>query len=232
MNETINETAVPAAFNLETIKKQALAVITNPVEFYRTMPIAGGFKEPLLFLVAMSLVTGILRAILMIGTSFAGALGMLVVTPILAAIFGFVGAAIVFLVWKLMGSGRDYETAYRCFAYAAAISPITALLSYIPYLGGVAATGWGLFLLYAASITVHGIAVSKAKMVWGILFAVFALVGISTEAAGRRAAKNLERFQQQVGQQIGREDMTPEEAGRMLGEFLRGMEKSSREQQQ
>lgn len=217
-----------ASVDIESIKSKAIAVITKPVEFYRAMPATGGLKDPVIFLVVMSLITGIIRAILAIFSSIGIALGALILTPVFALIFGFVGAAIVFVIWKLMGSSQNYETAYRCLAYASAIMPINTLLSLVPYLGGVAASAWGFYLVYVASIEVHRISAQRAKLVWGILFAVSALLGISAEAGSRRMQRDFSDLQQQLNQ----EDMTPEQAGEIMGQFLKGLEKGAEPSEQ
>jgi uncharacterized membrane protein YdjX (TVP38/TMEM64 family) len=42
--------------------------------------------------------------------------GAIIFMPIAVAIGSFIGAAILFVIWKLMGSQEDYETAYPlCF---------------------------------------------------------------------------------------------------------------------
>ena len=51
------------------------AVLTNPVEFFKNMPKEGGYVAPLIFMVAMALVTAIVMAI--IGLLGFGAPGMM-----------------------------------------------------------------------------------------------------------------------------------------------------------
>jgi len=219
----MTENTTTQSINIQSIKAKAIAVITNPVEFFRSMHTTGGFKDPLIFMVAISLVTGVVRAIFTIFSSFGIAVSLLVLTPILTAIFGFVGAAIAYVIWKLMGSSHNYETAYRCVAYASAIAPITTLISFVPYLGGVAATAWGFYLIYVASVETHRIPIQKAKLVWGILFLVIALLGISAETGNRRMHAKFSELQEQMNE----EDMTPEQAGQFMGEFLKGLEKGA-----
>ncbi len=130
----------------------AIAVITNPIGFFKTMPKTGGLVEPLIFLALIGGVGGILQAILSIfgvglAASFFMALAYIVVVPIVTALFGFVSAAILFVIWKLMGSLEPFETAFRCGAYAAAITLLTTLLGIIPYLGPLLGLGWMTYLL-------------------------------------------------------------------------------------
>jgi hypothetical protein len=79
--------------------------------------------------------------------SFFMGLAFIVIAPIATALFSFVSGAILYIIWKLMGSQEPFETAFRCGAYAAAISPLTTLLGVIPYLGSLLGLGWMTYLL-------------------------------------------------------------------------------------
>jgi hypothetical protein len=108
--------------------------------------------------------------------SVRAALASIIYMPIGALIFGFVGAAILFGIWKLMGSNESYETAYRCGAYASVTIPILTILGIIPYAGVLIGLAWMLFLLVTASVEVHKIAAKTAWMVFGIITAILALI--------------------------------------------------------
>jgi hypothetical protein len=111
--------------NFAEMPQTAIDVLTKPAEFFKSMPKAGGFLEPLIFAVIMGLITGIIQAILgFVGLGPAGSygagmgagFGAIIFMPIAVAIGSFIGAAILFVIWKLMGSQEDYETAYPlCF---------------------------------------------------------------------------------------------------------------------
>jgi hypothetical protein len=201
----------------------AVEVVTRPVDFYREMPRSGGFTDPLIFIMAMGLVAGVAQAVLSIFVSSPGSFGLLsvILSPIMAGIFGFVGAAILFVIWKLMGSAHSFETAYRCAAYAAAISPLTALFHPIPYLGPLVGLFWGFYLAVVASVEVHGIESKKAWVVFGALAVVFALLSVSAEHSARRFASGVADFKV--------DEMTPEEAGKKMGEFMKGFKKGAGE---
>jgi hypothetical protein len=206
-----------------TILNTAVEVITRPVDFYRKMPKSGGFADPLVFIVAMGLAAGVVQAILSIFMRMPGGIGLLavIITPIMAGLFGFVGAAILFGIWKFMGSTQNYETAYRCAAYAAAISPITTLVHPIPYVGGLIGLFWGFYLAATASVEVHGIEPKKARTVFGALAIVFALLSIGAEYSARKTTARMSDFK--AG------EMTPEEAGKKMGEFMKGFKKGAGE---
>lgn len=208
---------------LDTVKQ----VIVDPAGFFRAMPKSGGFGEPLIFMVIMGLAAGVVGAVfgllrLGYGPRGIGALGVIVAYPIGAVIGGFVGGLILFVIWKLMGSKESYETAYRCGAYMSAIMPFTLVLGAIPYVGPLVQAAWGLWLVVNASVEVHKIKAQTAWIVFGILTALMALGGISSQ----RTARRLERELQQYGIKSGKE-MTPEEAGRATAAFVKAFQEQA-----
>lgn len=126
--------------NFAAFPQTAIKVLTAPAAFFREMPKTGGFVEPLVFAVVMGVIAGLIQSVISIlglnvAAGMATGVASIVIMPIMIAIVGFVGAAILFVIWKLMGSQESYETAYRCGAYISAFAPIAAVLSIIPYLG-------------------------------------------------------------------------------------------------
>ncbi len=222
------------------IPSQAIRVITDPVGFYRDMPKSGGFLEPLVFLVVMALVAGVVMAILSLiglggpmgGFGTAG-FAAIVMVPIGALIGGFIGAAILYVIWMLMGSKESYETAFRCIAYASAIYPVLAVVRSIPYLGGVIGVLWGLFLMVVASEQVHKIAKNTAYVVFGIIALILVVMNVGAERTARKFMASGEHISESMMEQAKRmEDMTPEEAGKAVGEFLKGLEQAAEGQKE
>ena len=215
--------------NVTLILNTMVEVIKNPVGFFRGMPKSGGFVEPLIFMVCMGVAAGVVQAILaIVGVGFAGsffmALASIIIVPILVAIFGFAGAAILFVIWRMMGSQQSYETAYRCSAYSGGIVPITTVLGVIPYLGAVIGLIWMTYLLVVASAEVHSLNPKTAWIVFGAIAAVFALISISSQFAARKVTDEMSKWEEQMGEM---NDMTPEQAGKAVGEFLKGLEKGA-----
>lgn len=231
MNDTAATPEQQPSSPVANILNQALAVIRTPVAFYRAMPKSGGFGDPLVFVAAMGFIAGVLQALfglLHIGVRLTVplALGAVVYTPVLFVIGSFIGAAILFVIWKLTGSNESYETAYRCGAYASAIAPITAVLGLIPVAGALVEVGWMLFLLVTASVEVHKIAAKTAWIVFGAIAAILAVASISAQLAARRAAKGLEGWAREMnGKSV--KDMTPEEAGKAASSFVKAMQEEA-----
>ena len=191
------------SIDFAAIPQTAVKVLTSPSEFFRQMPKTGGFVEPLVFMIAMGVAAGLLGSILAVlrlqlGTGMAMGVGSVIIMPIMIAIFGFVGAAILFLIWKLMGSQESYETAYRCGAYIGVLTPISVLLHLIPYLGGAASVLLMTFFLVTASIAVHNIPSQKAWLVFGIIGGLLVLFSVSAEMTARRIGKEAVRFRQEA----------------------------------
>ncbi len=227
-------------FNLGKVIEDAKQVVTQPVAFYKSMPQTGGFAEPCIFLVVMALIMGAMATLFSffgMGKMGAVAIGFssIIIIPVMALIGSFVGALIMFVVWKLMGSEKDYETAYRCIAYASVIYPIMPLVAWMPYLGTLVGVGWGMYLMYLATLEVHQIKQQTAQTVIGVLAAVIIFIQLSGEYAARNIQATIEESTkewQQGAEEMGKafeniskstEDMTPEEAGKALGEFFKGL---------
>jgi len=194
------------SIDFAAIPRTALRVLTQPALFFREMPKTGGFVEPLVFMVAMGVVSGIIGGVLtalfsILGlhfgagmvTGFIAIILMPIYYAVGSAVFGFVSAAILFVMWKIMGSNEEYETAYRCNAYISAVLPVTTVLALIPYAGGAIGVLIGIYYLVHASIETHGIPSRKAWLVFGIIAAVLVIFQISAQTAARRARHNLEK---------------------------------------
>ncbi len=188
----------------------AIRVLTSPAAFFREMPKTGGYVEPLVFMAAMGVAGGIIQAVIaLLHLRAVAAAGMgvsaIVIVPIMVAIFGFVGAAVMFVIWKFMGSQESYETAYRCGAFISAVTPITALLGILPYAGIVVTLAITTYYLVVASVEVHKLPAQKAWMVFGIIGALLALSNVGAQFAARRAASHLEenaKAWQQQGEEM------------------------------
>ena len=196
--------------NFAAMPQTAVRVVTAPAEFFKSMPKTGGFVEPLIFAAIMAVIAGIIQALInILGLSyahvgFAESLGRIIVVPIVVVIFSFIGAAIIFVIWKLMGSQKDYETSYRCWAYLMALAPIVAIISIIPYVGGIINIAIYVYFIVIASTQVHNITSQKAWLVFGIIGAVLVLIGISLEYKARSMAPTAEKYRK-TAEEINRQ---------------------------
>ncbi len=217
------------------IPQTAIRVLTSPMTFFREMPKTGGFVDPLIFAIFMGVISGLIQAVLsIIGLRLVISVGMALASVILMPIFviigSFIGAAILFVIWKLMGSQESYETAYRCGAYISALTPITALLGIIPYIGSPIGIVLGIFFIVIASIEVHKIPSQKAWLVFGIIGAIFVLLSISSEFAARRLAREATKFQKEWEQRSKEMQKQAEETQKAAEELQKQLQKQFPEQ--
>lgn len=226
-------------FDLGVAIAHAKQVITDPTGFYRNMPRQGGYGEPIVFGLVMAVIAGAVFGILsLIGLTGAGAAGLsaIIIFPIGMLIGSFIGAAILFVIWKLMGSPHGFETSYRSVAYAYAILPVLSVIMIIPYLGTVIRVIWSVWLMIIASVEVHGRAQNTARLVFGILGALGLVFSLSGEYAQRNLEAKMQdqaaRMEQSMKslQNLGLDEqgqVDPEKAGRAVGDFLRGMQEAA-----
>ena len=192
--------------NFQEIPSLAIKVITNPIGFYQQMPRSGGLLDPLIFMVILSVVAGVLSAVLSTmglgpGGAMVGGLIAIIMVPIFVVIFGFVGAGIAYVIWNIMGSQENFETAFRCVAYTAAIAPITAILNLVPYLGSFASALWPMALLAIASIHVHRRSEQASWVVFGVIGAILALISVSGEHTSRQLMSGMDDWAEIIERQ-------------------------------
>lgn len=209
--------------------QKAVNVVTRPTDFFQSMPKTGGFGEPLVFAVVMGVISGIIQAILNVagwgaaagyGAGMRSGFGIVIFMPIAAAVGSFIGAAILFVIWKLMGSQENYETAYRCGAYLMALSPITTLIGAVPYAGGIVTIAIYVYYLVIASVCVHHLPSQKAWLVFGIIGAIFALMGLSGEYKIRHMSLGMQPWLQ-AGEDIRRDDQNQAQALQQSADEMR-----------
>ncbi len=191
------------SINFTSIQKTAMSVLTSPFAFFREMPKTGGFVEPLIFMVIMGIIGGLIQTIFSIaGLRFNGIMVMnvwsIILFPICIAIGGFIGAAILFVIWKLLGSQESYETAYRCGAYISVLMPIITVLGLIPYLGSAVGIALYVYFLVIASVEVHKIPSQKAWLVFGIIGAILIIMNISAQYSARKFSREAVKFREKM----------------------------------
>lgn len=147
---------------LEEWFQTARSVVEGPTEFFESESRRDGFQYPVRFAAISIVVSVLLTTVRNLVFTPAGNLG----GPLTVALgsllgglaFGFVAlflwSGIVHLIAYLVGARRGYRTTFAVMAYATALSPVSALLSFIPFLGAM--LGF-LVALYSAYIQIRGI---------------------------------------------------------------------------
>ncbi len=213
--------------HITSLMSTMVSVITHPAVFFNTMPKTGGLIEPLIFLAVMGGIGAMLQSVLSffgegLAASLIIALAIVVVGPIVTAIFGLIISTILYFIWKLMGSQETIETAFRCAAYASATIPLTTLFVIVPCLGSLIGLAWMTYLMVIASVEVHQLDAMKARIVFGIIAGIFALFSISSQIAAHRIFSNIDQFQTTINRY---DQISPEEVGEKAGNFLKGIKK-------
>ena len=174
----------------DTIKKSPkifVQIVTDPKRFFASMPKSGGYTEPLVYTILISLLTAALFTIFehftlsalsplrgLYGVPPAGiSYAPFIFIPIQIIAGTFINAAILYVIWLWMGSKESYETAYRSLAYIGSVTVLTMVLSLIPVLGWIVALAYTVWLVVLASEQVHGIPKNLAIKVFGILGIIF-----------------------------------------------------------
>lgn len=149
-------------------------ILVAPRTFYAGMPARGGVAEALIFLLVLEVIAGIVKGAFYMITGGQAPATMYVLWgvmfyPFAVALLSFAVAGVLWLVWFLLGSRLPYETAYRCFAFTAAIAPVTTLLGAVPYLGWGVHLLWTFALLAIASEEVHELPRLRSRLTFGVL---------------------------------------------------------------
>jgi len=180
--------------NFAAMPRVAVRIVIAPAEFFHKIPKKGGFLEPLAFAGVAGFAASIIHAIWsFLGFGYGGQaqsgwawiLLSIIIIPIILAICSFIGAAIAFLIWKLMGSRQGYKVSYRCMAYLMALAPLIATIEIIPYAGMVLSFAIVTFYMVVVSKEVHGISVLKSLTVFGIICLSLTMLSLHSEYTER-----------------------------------------------
>lgn len=212
--------------DFRSIINTMMQVVLRPIEFFKKMPKDGGYSDPVIFLVSMGILTSIIQIMCKLlgvcgfSESFSIVVFAFIITPLLMLGFGFVIAIIWFVIWKLMGSEEVYEVAFRCIAYTSGVSVFTTAMYAIPYVGGILGLAWIMYLMIIISTEVHRLELHHTLKVLTIIFLFLALTATCSQYQTRKMAKQTNDYHEKFGEKM---DMTPKEAGRDVGELLKGM---------
>lgn len=208
----MNESKVTVQIYIKGLIDLAIKLVVKPVDFFQTMSKTGGLIDPLLFVIMTALLGVVLSAVKSSISYGAGIhdVGMLaiwlIIVPLIAVIMSFFVAGVCFAIWTFTGSNENYETSYRCLAYIQIMSPITILLSFVPYLGllGIA---WWLYLMVIATREVHKISVQPAALVFGIIAILFGLAYYSSVSSEIDSKEHLKEFTKELQKMPGTSGM-------------------------
>jgi len=180
---------------IETCKE----VILKPSDFYRKMPTIGGYTDPLTFAAISFLIYGVISTLTGVLLSrvgymngmYGGMLGEIygvgefsssmiilyvIIVPILGIVILLIDAAILNIIYKVLGGTGNYEGTLRFTSYANAVNIIT----WIPIIGWIFSL-YSLYLYIVGGSIVHNISMWKSAV--AILLDMI-LIGLLAVAIG------------------------------------------------
>ena len=192
--------------DISTLLNESWETLLNPKDYFLSMPLKGGFSEPVLKAAMYGTVAGLFSLLWTLlglsvlgGTMWSGALGiMTLISSIIGAIIAaFLGGAIMLLISAMCGGNTDYETNVRVAASLMVIYPINAFMAFlygintdIGSIVGLAISFYSLYLLYHAVILSLKGNESSAKIV-AIVLVLLTLLGFF---GGRKASQSVQDF--------------------------------------
>ncbi|MFA5138427.1 MAG: Yip1 family protein [Elusimicrobiota bacterium] len=116
----------------------------------------------------------------------AAAVVSIVLVPVLALVFSFIGSGIYHVICKILGGKGSFSGSYNALAGIIALAPISSALRIVPY-GEILPQLYGLYLVVQAAWGVHRVPKVRAWIVFGLLTAI----GIAGNIAMNKARELL-----------------------------------------
>ncbi|MDD3873142.1 MAG: YIP1 family protein [Methanosarcina sp.] len=163
-------------------------VMQRPSDFFREMPKTGGYTDPLTFAAISFIIYALLTALLTVlfgrvmymddgmyggmyggmyngmygearGFGFFTILMTVIITPIAGIISLFIEAAILYIIYKVLGGTGNYEGTVRFICYATAV----VVLSWVPILGWIFGI-YGIYLYIVGGMYVHNVSMTRSAI--------------------------------------------------------------------
>lgn len=199
----MNDTSI----DLHKILNETRETLLNPKEYFASMPLKGGFAEPVIKAVIYGVVAGLIALLWSLlglsaiggGGIWGGAVGLMALfwSILGSVIVVFIGGAVMFIISVACGGNTDFEANLRVAASLMAVYPINAFLSFIYgisfTLGGIvglAMSLYSIYLTYHAAIEALKGRESSVKIA-AIVLVVFALIGFY---GGKKANESMEGY--------------------------------------
>jgi hypothetical protein len=192
--------------NISKLLKESRETLLNPKDYFSSIPLTGGFAEPIIKAAIYGTVAGLfsllwsVTGLSAVGSGIlGGAIGfMALIYSIIGAIIGlFIGGAIMLVISAICGGNTNYEANVRVTASLMVVYPINAFLAFLYginiTLGGLAGllvSCYSIYLLYHAEIQSLKGKESSVKIV-AIVLLLLALLGFF---GGRKASRTVQDF--------------------------------------
>ncbi len=150
-------------------------IILKPVDFFKTMPVTGGYKDPLIFALITSVIMGIGLTIITLGVGFLA----IIFAPIAVTISVFLAALLLMVCAKMVGGTGTYEATVRVAAYA----NIVNIIGWIPIVSIIGSI-YGLVLTVFGIREVHKLTTAKAIIAVAISIAIVFVIVVLLAVIG------------------------------------------------
>lgn len=180
------------SINVNKILKDSRETLLNPKGYFASMPLTGGFAEPLIKAAIYGTLAGLFSLLWsVLGFSAMGvgiwgsAVGILsLIWAVVGAVIGvFIGGVVVLVISAICGGNTDFEASVRVSASLMVVYPISACLAFfyainftLGGLVGLIVNLYALYLLYEAIIQALKGKESSMKIVL-IVLAVILMLG-------------------------------------------------------
>jgi hypothetical protein len=184
----------PQGSSLEDVLPTTIEVLTDPRAFFSSMPREGGYEAPGLFAIVMLLANAVIAGVFaLLHLRVVGFVTALIFVPLFGAIGLGIGTIIVLLLSRALRGEATLESSFRIVAYSAALLPLAAIASVIPYLP-ILVEAYGIYIFIVAVIAVHKVEEQRAWTVLGGIGAVVLLLALLGTVTSRRVGPKLERL--------------------------------------
>jgi hypothetical protein len=198
--------------DIKKILADSKETLLNPKGYFSSLPLTGGFTEPLIKVVIYGTVAGLFALLWSVtGLSVMGGMGgilggaegiMALIGSVIGAIIGlFVGGAILLALSAICGGNTDFEANLRVAASLAVVYPIQAFLAFFYgislTLGSIVGAVVGLYAIYLLYISLVNALKGKdsSARIVALVLVVLVVIGIF---AGRRSSKAVRNYQEMM----------------------------------
>lgn len=202
------------SINFNKILKDSRETLLNPKEYFASMPLTGGFVEPVIKAAIYGTLAGLFSLLWsVLGFSamgigiWGGAVGILsLIWAVVGAVIGvFIGGVVVLVISAICGGNTDFEASVRISASLMVVYPISACLAFFYAINftlagvvGLIVNLYALYLLYEAIIKALKGKESSMKIVL-IVLAVILMLGFFQS---RRVSSKLMDFTEMYEEEL------------------------------
>ncbi len=192
-------------FDIKRLLKESRETLLNPKDYFPSMALSGGYKEPVIKAAIYGTVAGLFSLLWTLlglsalgGTIWSGGLGiMALISSVIGAIIAvFIGGAFMLVISAICGGNTDYESNVRVAASLMVVYPINAFMAFLYGIDinlgsvvGLAISLYSIYLLFIAAIQGLNGKESSVKIV-AIVLVLLSLLSFYTSRKASHAVND------------------------------------------